>query len=102
MTSDANRAWGPISPEQWEHGIGGFTLAQSGGSTLLTGPCPGCGHVITKDLSLVYGAGLSASQLADMRLKVSCNCGELHEGIPASEAMVGCGAWGGVELSVDA
>jgi len=99
--TESDRSWGPIAPEQWEQGVGEFEVSQQDRAFVLSGPCPGCGHTITKDLSLMYGAGLSPSTLSGMRLKVTCNCGELHGGSPDREVLPGCGAWGGVELSID-
>ncbi|MGD0997806.1 MAG: hypothetical protein ABR941_05740 [Thermoleophilia bacterium] len=65
----------------------------------LEGDCPRCGHPIAKNLD-VGGPmlGYAKARLDEEVVFLSCNCHSGHAGAPAGA--VGCGAEGGVRLSI--
>ena len=69
----------------------------------IEGPCPACGHILSKEISpLAQGALFAPPRQAEgPRLYfVTCNCVSPHSGAP--DGVRGCGAQGGVQVTTTA
>jgi hypothetical protein len=90
-------------PPEWEAGVGALQLRRVGNSRPpsfeIVGPCPRCKDELTEDVSYVVApaVGLPTRQ-EPIRIRIVCNCAAYHEGAPAG--VEGCGASGGVEITV--
>jgi hypothetical protein len=88
-------------PVQWdtEHLQKLRITTESGGDRTLRGPCPRCGHDITKKLDLgpVPAVARSATPGAETTtVFLQCDCDEPHGAPPPAK---GCGAEGGVVIA---
>ena len=69
----------------------------------IQGPCPACGHILSREISpLAKGALFAPSKQTEgpRRYFVTCNCVSPHSGAP--DGVRGCGAQGGVEVTTTA
>jgi hypothetical protein len=83
------------------------TLESDDGRTSfhVSGNCPACGGLMTKDIS--YGIGGSgtkgfrgpASPAAPVRATLYCECGRVHPDRPAGAADHGCGRFWRIKLT---
>lgn len=95
--TDAGRAWGPIGESEWMARAAALQPVQRGGQVWLVGPCPGCGHTLSRDITAAFGVGLVDGATLK-RFSIKCNCGEMHAGRVPDAHPVGCGAAGIVRL----
>jgi hypothetical protein len=82
-------------PPEWKARVSRLKVRISGQAREIFGPCPRCGHDITKDLGPTDGPTL-APPVAKATYRVVCNCDSYHAGAPVGTR--GCGAEGTKEV----
>ena len=97
---DASRAWGPVDEEDWILGAEDLQPEQRGGQVWLVGPCPGCGHNLSRNITAGLGVAL-VEGAKPRRFSIRCNCGKPHVGRAADAQPAGCGAAGVVQLETE-
>lgn len=95
---DPARKWSPLDEATWHARVSAIRIEGKPDDWWLRGPCPGCGHTITRNVSNLLGAafinGTSSPPIA-----LRCNCEQPHDGRPQDAWPAGCGAAGGVVLT---
>lgn len=95
---DPSRRWSPLDEAIWLARSEALTVVGKPNDWWVRGPCPGCGHTISRNITPLMGVTF-IDGAPPPSIVVRCNCGGPHDGRPQDTSPQGCGAAGGVTIN---
>jgi hypothetical protein len=93
--ADPARKWSPLDEATWLARADAIRKEGKPNDWWLRGPCPGCGHTISRNITPLIGVAF-IDGTPPPKIVLKCNCSQPHDGRPQDASPPGCGAAGGV------